>query len=92
MKLITIAFISFITASITFDTALKNGFILYQSENLKTIKYNCNYAGMWCSCQTHNNGGCSLGCSPNIYRTLYNQTSCPQLDYLILAGFTVSSV
>jgi hypothetical protein len=96
----TVAVIAFITASLTLQTALKNGFIdLSTNTSLVNVPttilrspapvYTCHYAGMWCTCFTNNHGGCSVGCSPNVYKTRYNQTSCPQLTSFILAGFNL---
>lgn len=93
MGMWTMALVSFITASLTLQAALKNGFIYEYSDEIvvKTpTLYNCNYAGMWCSCYSNHQGGCDLSCDPNIYKVLHNQTSCPEIPNLILAGFTVN--
>ena len=74
-----LAFVAIILAMYTF---LEKDFEEYE------IRYNCTYVGLWCSCYTKNNGGCSVGCSPNIYKTLYNQPDCPQISDLTLAGFS----
>ena len=96
----TIATIAFISASLTLQTALKNGFIdFYPNSQLATLSpcvqpstslYTCHYAGMWCTCFANNQGGCSVGCSPNVYKTRYNQTSCPTVSNFILAGFNLA--
>lgn len=99
----TLTTIAFISASLTLQTALKNGFIdLSSTSSLTTFPmprvqplpstplYTCHYAGMWCTCFANNQGGCSVGCSPNVYKTIVNQTSCPQLSNFILAGFNVA--
>lgn len=96
----SVAVVSFITMALTLQACLKNGLIDLNLDNddgndeesnelaiFKFHRYTCTYAGMWCSCYANNRGGCSVGCSPNVYRILYNQTDCPQLDNLILAGF-----
>ena len=87
-------------AGLTFEIASENKilsrFTLRKSRLssyfIKT--YDCTYAGLWCSCYTNNkggcSGGCSVGCSPSTYKTLYNQTSCPQIEDFILAGFKIS--
>ena len=56
----------------------------------RTGKFTCTYSGLWCSCYTNNRGGCSVGCSPNAYLTLYNQTGCPQRENFFLAGVSIS--
>ena len=53
-------------------------------------KYDCEYAGLWCSCYTNDKNGCSVSCSPAIYKTIYNQTSCPAFENFVLAGFNKS--
>lgn len=103
MRLFTGLCISFITAALTLQAVLKNGLINLDDllDRNNSIHYNnriaiqsnlprykCSYAGLWCTCYAKNNGGCSVGCTTNIYRTLYNQTSCPRLDPLMLAGFS----
>ena len=94
----TLATIAFISASLTLQTALKNGFIDFSpNSQVATLQprqltplYTCHYAGMWCTCFANNQGGCSVGCSPNVYKTRYNQTSCPTLSNFILAGFNLA--
>ena len=102
MKLIFVAFVSFITAILTVESSVRQGFIPdfigsltsnLQNTNMNTKSnptYTCVYSGLWCSCYTNNQGGCSVGCSPNAYHTLYNQTACPRLQNFMLAGFTLS--
>ena len=51
--------------------------------------FTCEYAGLWCSCYTNDRNGCTVSCSPTIYKKIYNQTSCPPLDNFVLAGFSV---
>ena len=100
----SIALLSFVIASLTLQATLKNGFIDFSTTSFLPVEktptklylappppntYTCHYAGMWCTCFANNNGGCSVGCSPNVYKTLFNQTSCPQLSSFILAGFNL---
>ena len=101
MKPLTVAIISFITMAITLQACLKNGFIdlnFNDSKNfkksvelvvLKTNRYKCTYAGLWCACYTNNRGGCSVGCCPNTYKILYNQSECFPLDNFVLSGFNL---
>lgn len=89
--------VAFIAASLTLQGALNNGFINFNttwsnevgqySPLVPSHLYNCHYAGLWCTCYTNNRGGCTVGCNPNIYKTVVNQTSCPQVSDFILAGF-----
>lgn len=58
------------------------------STELRPIKsFTCVYSTLWCTCFSNNRGGCTVGCSPNTFQTLYNQTHCPEVDNYVLAGF-----
>jgi hypothetical protein len=57
-------------------------------ESYGNMRFTCTYSGLWCSCYTNNQGGCSVGCSPNAYLTLHNQTGCPQRKNFFLAGMS----
>ena len=54
-------------------------------------RFDCHYAKLWCSCRTNYQGGCEVGCSPNTYFTLHNQTSCNKLNDYVLSSFTIHS-
>ena len=92
MKLLSVALVSFITAALTLQATLKNGFLGFDDTYNRDFPvknlYNCSYAGLSCGCFFINNqGGCSISCRPTVYKVLYNQTSCPKLNNFILAGF-----
>ena len=93
MRLVFVALVSFLTALLTVNSSIQNGILTNIAESYiysPVTLYNCDYSGMWCSCYTNNRGGCSVGCSPNTYFVLYNQTSCPQVENFVLSGFTLS--
>ena len=85
--------VSFITAALTLQAALKNGFISTNENTDLIVKqnlYECSYAGLSCGCYTNNQGGCQVSCSPTAYFKMYNQTECIEKDNFVLAGFTLS--
>ena len=92
MRLLFVTLVSFITALFTVNASIQNGIltnVAYQYLYPNTPLYTCVYSGLWCSCYSNNNGGCSVGCSPSAYYTLHNKTSCPQMEDFMLAGFTL---
>ena len=86
----TVALVSFITAALTLQAALKNGLISLEENTDLIVKqnlYECSYAGLSCGCYTNNQGGCQVSCSPTAYFKVYNQTECEEKDNFVLAGF-----
>jgi hypothetical protein len=98
MRLVVVALVSFIVSLMTMDASLKNGYISNFLDNytqtngqtMNTQTFNCVYSSLHCACYSNNGGGCSVGCSPQRYFSLYNQTSCPQLKNFMLSGFSLS--
>ena len=85
----SMALVSFLTAALTLQAALKNGLISYENTDLivKQNLYECSYAGLSCGCYSNNQGGCQVSCSPAAYLKVYNQTECVMRDDFMLAGF-----
>lgn len=102
MKLSTLAFqvlfISIVLQSLPFWTELyysvgsANTTELAVFGNSGNLRFTCTYGGLWCACYSNNRGGCTVGCSPSIYQTLYNQTGCPQKEQFFLVGMELSAL
>jgi len=88
-----IALLGLLLVYLNYEAVRYNGKIFPSREltvySPKGPLYNCSYSGLWCSCHAKKGGGCSVGCSSNIYFTLSNRTSCPQYEDFMLAGFTL---
>ena len=82
-------FITFLLTTFLIHVYLKVK--LYEEDNLLALiqtngKYTCQYSALWCKCSSAGSG-CELGCTSSLVKILYNQTSCPHYDKLILSGF-----